>query len=97
MTVTLKGAIRARPLKQVNPSRIGLATSPNVTSLHHHSLPRSRRCRGAQNTAARATYTQSPRPRATCSCYGAHWMPFAPAVTATLALFGSIAAQEPYP
>jgi hypothetical protein len=34
VTVTLKGAIRARPLKQVNPSRIGLATSPNVISLH---------------------------------------------------------------
>jgi hypothetical protein len=31
VTVTLKGAIRARPLNQVNPSRIGLATSPNVT------------------------------------------------------------------
>jgi hypothetical protein len=34
MTVTLKGAIRACPLKQVNPSRIGLATSPNVTCLY---------------------------------------------------------------
>jgi hypothetical protein len=43
VTVTLKGAIRARHLKQVNLSRIGLATSPNVTSLHLYSSCRAPR------------------------------------------------------